>query len=188
MMRIEGLENVVQRINELNDRFGIRQPAYNAKAARGKTFAEELKAAEGKLNPNKDFSGTTVNPTSFGGDTNSIISAAAARYQVDPKLVAAIAQTESGGNQDAVSSAGAIGVMQLMPDTAASLGVDPYNKAQNIEGGTKYLKQMLETFNGDVKKAVAAYNAGPQAVQDYGGVPPYRETQNYVNKVMDIYR
>ena len=91
-------------------------------------------------------------------------------------------------NQDAVSSVGAIGVMQLMPDTAASLGVDPYNKQQNIEGGAKYLRQMLDTFGGDTKKAVAAYNAGPGAVKDYGGVPPYKETQNYVNKVLDIYR
>jgi soluble lytic murein transglycosylase-like protein len=78
--------------------------------------------------------------------------------------------------------------MQLMPDTAASLGIDPYNKAQNIDGGTKYIKEMLDTFNGDVRKALAAYNAGPQAVKDYGGIPPYAETQNYVNKVLDIYR
>ena len=135
-----------------------------------------------------DFSGKTVTPASFAGDTGSIISAAAQKYNVDPKLVAAIAQTESGGNQAAVSSAGAVGIMQLMPDTAAALGVDPYNKQQNIDGGTKYIRQMLDTFNGDVKKAVAAYNAGPQAVKDYDGVPPYQETQNYVNKVLDIYR
>ena len=101
--------------------------------------------------------------------------------------MSAVAETESGGNQDAVSAAGAIGVMQLMPDTAAGLGVNPYDKQQNIEGGARYIRQMLDTFGGDVQKAVAAYNAGPQAVRDYGGVPPYRETQNYVNKVMDIY-
>ena len=77
--------------------------------------------------------------------------------------------------------------MQLMPDTAASLGVNPYDKKQNIEGGAKYLREMLDSFDGDICKAVAAYNAGPQAVRDYGGVPPYRETQNYVNKVLDLY-
>ena len=119
---------------------------------------------------------------------STLIEAAARKYKVDPKLVAAVAEVESNGNQDAVSSVGAIGVMQLMPDTAASLGVDPYNKQQNIEGGAKYLRQMLDTFGGDTKKAVAAYNAGPGAVKDYGGVPPYKETQNYVNKVLDIYR
>jgi len=173
MMRIEGLENVVQRINELNDRFGIHKNAYNANAGNN-TFAHELKAAEGKLEPTSDFSGNKVQATSFGGDTASLINAAASQYHVDPKLVAAIAQAESGGNQEAVSSAGAVGVMQLMPDTAASLGVDPYNKEQNIEGGTKYIKEMLDTFNGDVKKAVAAYNAGPNAVSKYDGVPPYK--------------
>lgn len=119
---------------------------------------------------------------------STLIEAAARKYKVDPKLVAAVAEVESNGNQDAVSSVGAIGVMQLMPDTAASLGVDPYNKQQNIEGGAKYLRQMLDTFGGDTKKAVAAYNAGPGAVKDYGGVPPYKETQNYVSKVLDIYR
>ena len=119
---------------------------------------------------------------------STLIEAAARKYKVDPKLVAAVAEVESNGNQDAVSSVGAIGVMQLMPDTAASLGVDPYNKQQNIEGGAKYLRQLLDTFGGDTRKAVAAYNAGPGAVKDYGGVPPYKETQNYVNKVLDIYR
>lgn len=75
-----------------------------------------------------------------------------------------------------------------MPDTAAGLGVNPYDKKQNIEGGAKYLRQMMDTFGGDVQKAVAAYNAGPQAVKEYNGIPPYRETQDYVNKVLDIYR
>lgn len=187
MMRIEGLESVVQRINELNERFGPKKKAYSANAA-GNTFANELKAAQGKLEPGSSLPTDSVTPASFGADTGSLISAAAQRYDVDPKLVAAIAQAESGGNQSAVSSAGAIGVMQLMPDTAATLGVDPYNKQQNIEGGTKYIRQLMDTFNGDVQKAVAAYNAGPKAVQDYDGVPPYRETQNYVNKVLDIYR
>ena len=124
----------------------------------------------------------------ISGDTNSLIKEAAARYQVDPRLVAAVAQTESGGNQEAVSPAGAVGVMQLMPETAAGLGVNPYDKRQNIEGGAKYLRQMMDTFGGDVQKAVAAYNAGPQAVKEYNGIPPYRETQDYVNKVLDIYR
>lgn len=117
-----------------------------------------------------------------------LVREASTKFGVDPKLVSAVAEVESGGNQSAVSEAGAIGVMQLMPDTAAGLGVNPYDEKENVEGGAKYIKQMLDTFGGDVRKAVAAYNAGPQAVKDYGGVPPYRETQNYVNKVLDIYR
>ena len=78
--------------------------------------------------------------------------------------------------------------MQLMPDTAAELGVNPYDMKSNVEGGVKYLSELLGTFDGDVRKAVAAYNAGPAAVKAYGGVPPYAETQDYVNRVLDIYR
>ena len=113
---------------------------------------------------------------------------AAGKYNVDPKLVQAVAEVESGFNQDAVSSVGAVGVMQLMPETADALGVNPYDAAQNIEGGAKYLRQLLDAFHGDIRKAVAAYNAGPQAVRDYGGVPPYSETQTYVDSVLDLYR
>lgn len=115
---------------------------------------------------------------------NDEIIAAAEKYKVDPALVAAVADVESNGSQSAVSSVGALGVMQLMPDTAASLGVDPNDRKQNIEGGAKYLRQMLDTFGGDLKKAIAAYNAGPGAVKDYGGVPPYKETQDYVEKIL----
>ena len=121
-------------------------------------------------------------------DLSAFVQQAAREYNVDPRLVSAVAQTESGGDQSAVSPAGAIGVMQLMPDTAASLGVNPYDEKQNVEGGAKYLREMLDAFGGDVRKAVAAYNAGPAAVKAYGGVPPYRETQDYVSKVLDLYR
>jgi soluble lytic murein transglycosylase-like protein len=113
---------------------------------------------------------------------------AAGKYGVDPKLVSAVAEVESGFQQGAVSATGAVGVMQLMPETAESLGVNPYDAAQNISGGAQYLKQMLDTFDGDIRKAVAAYNAGPEAVKEYGGVPPYSETQQYVSSVLDLYR
>ena len=121
-------------------------------------------------------------------DLAQVIHSAAQKYAVDPKLVSAVAEVESGGDQNAVSPAGAVGVMQLMPETAAGLGVNPYDMKSNVEGGAKYLREMLDTFDGDVKKAVAAYNAGPNAVKAYGGVPPYAETQNYVTSVLDIYR
>ncbi|MBR1552966.1 MAG: lytic transglycosylase domain-containing protein, partial [Schwartzia sp.] len=116
------------------------------------------------------------------------IAEAAGKYGVDPKLVSAVAEVESGFSQDAVSATGAVGVMQLMPETAESLGVNPYDAAQNIDGGAHYLKKMLDTFDGDLRKAVAAYNAGPEAVREYGGVPPYSETQQYVSSVLDIYK
>lgn len=121
-------------------------------------------------------------------DLAHTIHSAAQKYHVDPKLVSAVAEVESGGRQDAVSDAGAVGVMQLMPDTAAGLGVNPYDMESNVEGGAKYLSELLDTFGGDVRKAVAAYNAGPSAVKAYGGVPPYAETQNYVSRVLDIYQ
>ena len=117
-----------------------------------------------------------------------LITQAANEYGVDPQLVKAIAIAESDMNQDEISPVGAIGVMQLMPETAAGLGVNPYDTNENIAGGTKYLKQMLDTFDGDVPLAVAAYNAGPGAVKRYGNIPPYSETQNYVGRVMDMYR
>ena len=109
-------------------------------------------------------------------------------YGVDSRLVAALISAESGGNQSAVSPAGAIGVGQLMPETAKELGVNPYDKLQNIEGTIKYLAQMLQRFGGDVSKALAAYNAGAGAVEAYNGVPPYSETQAYVNNVMSTYQ
>lgn len=109
-------------------------------------------------------------------------------YGVDARLVAALISKESGGNQNAVSPAGAIGIGQLMPETARELGVDPYDKLQNIDGTIRYLAQMLQRFGGDVSKALAAYNAGAGAVESYGGVPPYKETQAYVNNVLSTYQ
>lgn len=196
MMQIEGLNSIIHRIDELNMRFGINTATYTGganKAEAASAAAEKpQQLADGSFATELDKAMSAESRGAAGlnipGDTDSMIKDAAARYQVDPRLVAAVAQTESGGNQEAVSPVGAIGVMQLMPETAAGLGVNPYDKQQNIEGGAKYLRQMMDTFGGDVQKAVAAYNAGPQAVKEYNGVPPYRETQDYVNKVLDIYR
>jgi hypothetical protein len=112
------------------------------------------------------------------------IQAAAAKAGVDPKLLAALTWSESGFRADAVSGAGAIGLTQLMPGTAAGMGVDPTDPVQNLEGGAKYLAVQLKRFGGRVDLALAAYNAGPTAVSRYGGVPPYQETQNYVRRVM----
>jgi hypothetical protein len=118
-----------------------------------------------------------------------LIRQAAARYGLDENLVLAVARAESGFRPEAVSRAGALGVMQLMPGTARSLGVtDPLDPAQNIDGGARYLRQMLDRFGGDVEQALAGYNAGPGAVKRYDGVPPYRETQQYVQRVLDYQR
>ena len=106
-----------------------------------------------------------------------------------PALVHAIIKAESNGRRKAVSRKGAMGVMQLMPFTSKRMRVaDPFDPIENIEGGIKYIKELLVTFEGNLTNTVAAYNAGPAAVRKFGGVPPYRETRIYVRRVMDLYR
>lgn len=108
--------------------------------------------------------------------------------QLDPRLVRAVVQVESGFNVRARSLKGAKGLMQLMPDTASELAVDdPYDPEQNLRGGTTYLRRMLDRFKGQVELAVAAYNAGPEAVARHNGIPPYAETRDYVRRVLALY-
>jgi soluble lytic murein transglycosylase-like protein len=119
---------------------------------------------------------------------DDLVNGNAQSQAVDPALVKAIIANESGFNANATSDVGAQGLMQLMPGTASALGVtNAYDPAQNVAGGTRYIKQLLDRFNGDVRLAVAAYNAGPGAVEKYAGVPPYAETQNYVQNVLASY-
>ena len=127
---------------------------------------------------------TTVSELPSGTPYASEITAAAQANGLDPALLAGLIKQESGFNPTAGSPAGARGLAQLMPATAAGLGVtNVLDPVQSINGGAKYLKQQLDTFGGDVAKALAAYNAGPGAVQRFGGIPPYAETQNYVRIV-----
>jgi len=119
---------------------------------------------------------------------DALIARTARTYGVDPALVKAVVAAESNFDIEAVSRVGAQGLMQLMPATAAELGVDsPFQPLENLKGGVRYLKRMLDRY-GDVERALAAYNAGPTAVDRHGGIPPYRETQAYVKRVLNYYR
>ena len=120
-------------------------------------------------------------------DPKNLVRGAALRSGLPPAFVESVARTESALNQHAVSPKGALGVMQLMPATARALSADPNDPEQNIDAGTRLLRQLLLKYNGDVAKALAAYNAGEGAVDKYQGVPPYRETQTYVDKVIRDY-
>lgn len=132
----------------------------------------------------------SANPTMLPpAQMEQLISANAHAAAVDGALIKAIIRNESGFNPNATSATNAQGLMQLEPATAAGLGVeDPYDPQQNVRGGTRYIKALLERFHGDLRLAVAAYNAGPGAVEKYGGVPPYAETKRYVGNVLASYR
>jgi len=127
-------------------------------------------------------------PSLSKGQIQQLVSQVSEKYKVDDKLVMALIQQESNFNTTAVSKAGAMGLMQLMPGTAKTLGVlNPFSAEQNIEGGVKHLKNMLDKYKGNLILALAAYNAGGGSVDKYGGVPPYKETQNYVRKILANY-
>src|ERR1700692_2749540 len=118
-------------------------------------------------------------------DLNEVVRAASGTYRLDPDLVTSVIRAESGFNVRAVSPKGAQGLMQLMPQTASQLGVqNAFDPQANVEGGTRYLRELLERYNFDLIKALAAYNAGPQRVEQYGGVPPYYETKAYVARIV----
>ncbi len=199
---IEGMSAVLARIAEIKRRLDtVDPPAEPAPAfSQALTDASRMPQA-GALPPapvrygpgSTPAGGTAALPApphwreEAGADTNDIrqsVLRAANRHGVDPSLALAVAQVESGFDPQSVSSAGALGVMQLMPGTARSLGVaDPLDPDQNADGGVRYLREQLRRF-GSVPLALAAYNAGPNRVAQHGGVPPIQETQEYVRRVL----
>jgi len=168
-------------------------PAVAPRSVGAPRFASALASALGpQEETSPDAAGMSAPAAVAPEQIDSLVQQNASTWQVDPSLIKAVIANESGFDANATSKVGAQGLMQLMPETAASLGVrDPYDPVQNVAGGTRYLRSLLDRFGGDSKLAVAAYNAGPEAVEKYGGIPPYAETQNYVQNVLasaDRYR
>ena len=173
-----------QAINRARQLDSYINSIYEQKPSIEKTNTEEF----GSKPFNELSVGSKLKAEYSKSDIMDIIDKACEKYDMDSKLVKALVKQESGFKPDAKSKAGAMGLMQLMPKTAESLGVkDPYNPEENVDGGVRYLKQMLEKFNGNKILALAAYNAGPNAVKKYDGVPPYKETQNYVKSILSMY-
>ena len=146
-----------------------------------------LPAPRGKspLLANYARNGAPSTPSTGPLDLNELVNSASGRYRIDPDLVNSVIKAESGFKVRAVSPKGAQGLMQLMPRTASQLGVpNAFDPQANVEGGTKYLRELLERYNFDLVKALAAYNAGPQRVEQFGGVPPYYETRAYVARIV----
>lgn len=169
------IQAVLARMREIESKFPLRTSQSTA------------------YQPNMDFakvlSSATVANNKEGGAIVQQIERAATLHGLDPALAKAVAKAESDYDANVISEAGAQGVMQLMPETAAQLGVEnPLNPAENIDGGVRYLRGLLDRYGGNVSLALAAYNAGPGNVEKFGGVPPFKETQQYVAKALEYYR
>ncbi len=175
---IEAIENRVRQIEGLIQSIEHKNTAQNVDAP-PKSFQAYLKEAAGKPDDSLKSRMETFQP---------LVEKYSQHYGVDKTLINAVIRQESGFNPTAVSKAGAIGLMQLMPATAKGLGVtDATNPAQNVEAGVRHLKGLLDQYRGNIALALAAYNAGAGAVQKYGGIPPYQETQNYVRNILSMY-
>lgn len=175
-MQLSSLDITLQRISMIESRF----QSLASYAQKPDTEFQQIldNKVENKKNP------TTVSRA----EINDLITKYSDKNGLDEDFVKAVINQESGFNPNATSHCGAMGLMQLMPSTAQGLGVkNAYDAEQNIEGGTKYLKGLMDKFNNDKSLALAAYNAGPNAVKKYGGIPPYAETQNYVKSVLSKY-
>ncbi len=213
-MSISGLDSIINRMQYLDRQFDVLNNAFNNISGENDAFnvsnahevpdknsfqtilnAKELiKEAENEdsyLNINSFYETNNVQRSgkiTSRDEINELIEQYSRKYGLDSDFVKAVIKQESGFNEKATSKCGAMGLMQLMPGTAKALSVnDPYNARDNIEGGVKYLKSLMDRFGGDMKLALAAYNAGPNAVKKYNGIPPYNETQNYVKNIMLMY-
>ncbi len=196
-MELTGLDITLRRMQAIESTFNSLAN-FGSESVNGRPNQDFQKILDNNMSEkvqntpfsNKIFSSDLINQSSSNtNDIDSLIEQYSAKNGLDSAFVKAVIKQESGFQPNVTSHCGAMGLMQLMPATANSLGVkDAYDPEQNIAGGTKYLKGLLDRFGGDKSLALAAYNAGPNAVAKYNGIPPYKETQNYVKNIMSMYQ
>lgn len=173
----ESVKDVLIRIHQINSRFSKFNSNYNV------SFQKMVEKAQTELFEEMKSNSISI---SISNEFDSIIEKASLKYNIPFKLIKSIIKQESNFNPKAVSPKGAKGLMQIMPETAELLGInDVFNPEENIFGGVRYLKMLLDKFNGDYIKALAAYNAGPEIVEKYNGIPDFKETQNYVKNILN---
>ena len=178
------MDHIRLRIGEIQNRISEIQDRFGAPEKKAPAFGEMMDAVSRQAS--RPVARAGIAGAAVAGPYGTAIAEAAQHHQVDPALVRAVMTAESGGNPQATSPVGAMGLMQLMPGTAKALGVqNAYDPRENLEGGAKYLSELTAKYG--LEKGVAAYNAGPGAVEKHGGVPPYPETQHYVKKVLSLY-
>lgn len=190
---LESVNQVMARISQIKSFIGMKDNYSSNKIDKNIKAREDNSQISNSIDFNavfEDIISSQKNSEDFNNDTDILnnINMAAFKFGIDPNLIKAVIKAESSFNPKAVSNKGAIGLMQLMPQTAKVMGVNPYNPKENVFGGTKYLKDMLDEFDGKLNLALAAYNAGPGSVKNYKDVPPFRETKEYIKKVTDYYK
>ena len=188
-VEISGLDIAIRRMQSIERQFASLQNAAKTPDSDFQSILDsKLNKVETQNSLNKAFYPQNAAQNASRNEIENLIEKYSQRNGLDKDFVKALVRQESGFNPNATSKCGAMGLMQLMPGTAQGLGVtNPYDVEQNIAGGTKYLRSMIDRFDGNEKLALAAYNAGPNAVKKYGGIPPYQETQNYVKNILANY-
>jgi soluble lytic murein transglycosylase-like protein len=185
---IANLRNGFNILHEHHESLGEITRLYLDNETAGGSFLDVATSDITSFEPAPSEPNLPVSQSSRTQDLNAIIRNASARSRIDPDFIASVIYAESGNNPRAISRKGAQGLMQLMPETAKNLGVtNSFDPAENVDGGVRFLEELLDRYNDDAARALAAYNAGPARVEQYHGVPPFPETRSYIARVISNY-